>query len=82
MWSNRDAIFSFILSDKNNKCILTYADVIVSLCLELCLDNLTVGPTFQVTLNMLNASESEVDVEGLTHDVKLEFETAGEEVAT
>ncbi|XP_075990958.1 BPTF-associated chromatin complex component 1-like isoform X2 [Anticarsia gemmatalis] len=36
----------------------------------------------QVTLNMLNASENEVDVEGLSGDVKLEFESTNEEVAT
>ncbi|XP_045785506.1 chromatin complexes subunit BAP18-like isoform X2 [Maniola jurtina] len=36
----------------------------------------------QVTLNMLNASENEVDVEGLTGDVKLEFDGSSEEVAT
>ncbi|XP_053624911.1 chromatin complexes subunit BAP18-like isoform X2 [Plodia interpunctella] len=36
----------------------------------------------QVTLNMLNASENEVDVEGLSGDVKLEFEGGNEEVAT
>lgn len=36
----------------------------------------------QVTLNMLNASENEVDVEGLSNDVKLEFEANTEEVAT
>ncbi|XP_063546842.1 chromatin complexes subunit BAP18-like isoform X2 [Cydia strobilella] len=36
----------------------------------------------QVTLNMLNASENEVDVEGLGGDVKLEFEASSEEVAT
>ncbi|XP_034839310.1 chromatin complexes subunit BAP18 isoform X3 [Maniola hyperantus] len=36
----------------------------------------------QVTLNMLNASENEVDVEGLTGDVKLEFDGSTEEVAT
>lgn len=35
---------------------------------------------FQVTLNMLNAPESEVDVEGLSGDVKLEFEGGNEEV--
>ncbi|XP_028178611.1 chromatin complexes subunit BAP18-like isoform X3 [Ostrinia furnacalis] len=35
----------------------------------------------KVTLNMLNATENEVDVEGLTGDVKLEFEPA-DEVAT
>ncbi|XP_026316710.1 chromatin complexes subunit BAP18-like isoform X2 [Hyposmocoma kahamanoa] len=38
--------------------------------------------TPQVTLNMLNASENEVDVEGLSNDVKLEFEANTEEVAT
>ncbi|KAL0852389.1 hypothetical protein ABMA28_000585 [Loxostege sticticalis] len=38
--------------------------------------------TPQVTLNMLNATENEVDVEGLGGDVKLEFETGAEEVAT
>lgn len=31
---------------------------------------------------MLNASENEVDVEGLSNDVKLEFEASTEEVAT
>ncbi|XP_049885386.1 chromatin complexes subunit BAP18-like isoform X3 [Pectinophora gossypiella] len=36
--------------------------------------------TPQVTLNMLNASENEVDVEGLTGDVKLEFEAGTEEI--
>jgi hypothetical protein len=36
----------------------------------------------EVTLNMLNASESEVDVEGLPEDVKLEFEGATEEVTS
>ncbi|CAH0716645.1 unnamed protein product, partial [Brenthis ino] len=36
----------------------------------------------QVTLNMLNASENEVDVEGLSGDVKLEFEGSTDEVAT
>lgn len=36
----------------------------------------------QVTLNMLNASENEVDIEGLTGDVKLEFEAGVDEVAT
>lgn len=39
-------------------------------------------PVRQVTLNMLNASENEVDVEGLSGDVKLEFEANNEEVAT
>ncbi|CAG4984155.1 unnamed protein product [Parnassius apollo] len=33
----------------------------------------------QVTLNMLNASENEVDVEGLTSDVKLEFDGSNDE---
>jgi hypothetical protein len=36
----------------------------------------------EVTLNMLNAPESEVDVEGLPEDVKLEFEGATEEVTS
>ncbi|XP_044742514.1 chromatin complexes subunit BAP18 isoform X1 [Chrysoperla carnea] len=36
----------------------------------------------EVTLNMLNASESEVDVEGLHDDVKLEFDGATEEVTS
>ncbi|XP_046961699.1 uncharacterized protein LOC124531244 [Vanessa cardui] len=36
----------------------------------------------QVTFNMLNASESEMDVEGLGSDVKLEFESSTEEVTT
>ncbi|XP_050360705.1 chromatin complexes subunit BAP18-like isoform X3 [Nymphalis io] len=40
----------------------------------------TTQQTPQVTLNMLNASENEVDVEGLTGDVKLEFEASNEEV--
>ncbi|XP_048480010.1 chromatin complexes subunit BAP18-like isoform X1 [Plutella xylostella] len=39
-------------------------------------------PPAQVTLNMLNAPENEVDVEGLTSEVKLEFEGSSEEVAT
>ncbi|XP_072931315.1 BPTF-associated chromatin complex component 1-like isoform X2 [Epargyreus clarus] len=34
----------------------------------------------EVTLNMLNATENEVDVEGLTNDVKLEFDTSSEEM--
>uniref|UniRef100_A0A1Y1M2J2 Chromatin complexes subunit BAP18 n=1 Tax=Photinus pyralis TaxID=7054 RepID=A0A1Y1M2J2_PHOPY len=34
----------------------------------------------EVTLNMLNASESEVDVEGLHEEVKLDFDSANEEV--
>ncbi|XP_047523842.1 chromatin complexes subunit BAP18-like isoform X3 [Pieris napi] len=41
-----------------------------------------VPQTTQVTLNMLNAPENEVDVEGLNNDVKLEFEAGNEEVAT
>ncbi|XP_022198354.2 chromatin complexes subunit BAP18 [Nilaparvata lugens] len=36
----------------------------------------------EVTLNMLNASESEVDVEGLSEDVKLDFDGATEEVTS
>ncbi|KAJ2953650.1 hypothetical protein O0L34_g1261 [Tuta absoluta] len=36
----------------------------------------------QVTLNMLNAQESEMDVEDLGNDVKLEFESSNEEVTT
>ncbi|CAG4984151.1 unnamed protein product [Parnassius apollo] len=36
-------------------------------------------PVRQVTLNMLNASENEVDVEGLTSDVKLEFDGSNDE---
>lgn len=34
-----------------------------------------------LTLNRLNANENEVDVEGLSSDVKLEFGTTTEEVA-
>ncbi|KAL0852391.1 hypothetical protein ABMA28_000585 [Loxostege sticticalis] len=41
-----------------------------------------IGKNAEVTLNMLNATENEVDVEGLGGDVKLEFETGAEEVAT
>ncbi|KAI8430564.1 hypothetical protein MSG28_000788 [Choristoneura fumiferana] len=40
------------------------------------------GKNAEVTLNMLNASENEVDVEELGGDVKLEFEASNEEVAT
>ncbi|XP_041986946.1 chromatin complexes subunit BAP18-like isoform X2 [Aricia agestis] len=40
-----------------------------------------IGKNAEVTLNMLNASENEVDVEGLTNDVKLEFETSNDDVA-
>jgi len=40
------------------------------------------GKSAEVTLNMLNATESEVDVEGLTEDVKLEFDGATEEVTS
>ncbi|KAL0849233.1 hypothetical protein ABMA28_013566 [Loxostege sticticalis] len=36
----------------------------------------------QVTLNMLNAQESEMDVEGLNNEMKLEFESSTEEVTT
>lgn len=36
----------------------------------------------EVTLNMLNAAESEVDVEGLHEEVKLEFDGSNEEVST
>ena len=36
---------------------------------------------FQVTLNMLNASETE-DVDALGGDVKLEFDTTNDDVAT
>ncbi|CAG9858503.1 unnamed protein product [Phyllotreta striolata] len=36
----------------------------------------------EVTLNMLNAAESEVDVEGLHEDVKLEFDGGNEDVPT
>ncbi|KAJ0183645.1 hypothetical protein K1T71_000068 [Dendrolimus kikuchii] len=39
-------------------------------------------PIRQVTLNMLNAPENEVDVEGFAGDVKLEFDTSNDEVAT
>ncbi|XP_032666322.1 chromatin complexes subunit BAP18 [Odontomachus brunneus] len=43
-----------------------------------------IGKSADVTLNMLNASETEVDVEGLQDDcpVKLEFEGATEEVTS
>ncbi|XP_059059937.1 chromatin complexes subunit BAP18-like isoform X3 [Achroia grisella] len=41
-----------------------------------------IGKNAEVTLNMLNASENEVDVEGLSGDVKLEFDATNEEVAT
>ncbi|CAG9784397.1 unnamed protein product [Diatraea saccharalis] len=36
----------------------------------------------QVTLNMLNAQESEMDVVGLNNEMKLEFESSTEEVTT
>jgi hypothetical protein len=40
-------------------------------------------PSAEVTLNALNATaESEVDVEGLPEDVKLEFDGATEEVTS
>ncbi|KAL1124394.1 hypothetical protein AAG570_001023 [Ranatra chinensis] len=38
------------------------------------------GTSAEVTLNMLNAPESEVDVEGMHEDVKLEFGGSHEEV--
>ncbi|XP_023935156.2 chromatin complexes subunit BAP18 isoform X4 [Bicyclus anynana] len=38
-------------------------------------------PSRQVTLNMLNATENEIDVEGLTGEVKLEFDGSTEEVS-
>ncbi|XP_014284824.1 chromatin complexes subunit BAP18 [Halyomorpha halys] len=38
------------------------------------------GKSSEVTLNMLNAPESEVDVEGMHEDVKLEFGSSHEEV--
>ena len=41
-----------------------------------------VKPPNEVTLNMLNAPETEVDVEGLQEDVKLEFDGATEEVTS
>ncbi|XP_032456157.1 chromatin complexes subunit BAP18 isoform X5 [Nasonia vitripennis] len=40
------------------------------------------GKSAEVTLNMLNAPESEVDVEGLPEEVKLEFDGATEEVTS
>lgn len=40
------------------------------------------GKSAEVTLNMLNAPESEVDVEGLQEEVKLEFDGAPEEVTS
>ncbi|CAK1588058.1 unnamed protein product [Parnassius mnemosyne] len=48
----------------------------------LCAINQTsvLGKNAEVTLNMLNASENEVDVEGLTSDVKLEFDGSNDEV--
>ncbi|CAH1644908.1 unnamed protein product [Spodoptera littoralis] len=36
----------------------------------------------QVTLNMLNAQETEIDTDGLGGDVKLEFESSTDEVTT
>ena len=36
----------------------------------------------EVTLNMLNAPDPEVDVEGIPEEVKLEFEGATEEVTS
>jgi hypothetical protein len=40
------------------------------------------GKSAEVTLNMLNAPESEVDVEGMHEDVKLEFGSSHEEVTS
>ncbi|CAH1396840.1 unnamed protein product [Nezara viridula] len=40
------------------------------------------GKSSEVTLNMLNAPESEVDVEGMHEDVKLEFGSSHEEVTS
>ncbi|XP_022112465.1 chromatin complexes subunit BAP18 isoform X2 [Pieris rapae] len=41
------------------------------------------GPIInQVTLNMLNAQENEMDVDDMGRDVKLEFESSTEEVVT
>ncbi|CAH4004260.1 unnamed protein product [Pieris brassicae] len=40
------------------------------------------GPINQVTLNMLNAQENEMDVDDMGRDVKLEFESSTEEVVT
>lgn len=37
---------------------------------------------FQVTLNMLNAASENEDADDLVGDVKLEFESANDEVAT
>ncbi|XP_038209433.1 uncharacterized protein LOC119830463 isoform X2 [Zerene cesonia] len=42
----------------------------------------TAGSSGQVTLNMLNAQETEMDTEEMGGDVKLEFESSTEEVAT
>lgn len=39
-------------------------------------------PAQEVTLNMLNAPENEVDVEGLHGDVKVEYDGAMEEVTS
>lgn len=44
-----------------------------------CLNNTGSG---QLTLNMLNSQETEMDVDGLGGDVKLEFESSTEEVPT
>ncbi|GLV45772.1 uncharacterized protein CBL_02792 [Carabus blaptoides fortunei] len=41
-----------------------------------------INKSADVTLNMLNAPESEVDVEGLHEDVKLEFDGTTEEVTS
>ena len=39
-----------------------------------------ISKSSEVTLNMLNAPDGEVDVEGLQEEVKLEFEPGAEEV--
>lgn len=46
------------------------------------LTNKSVYFCLQVTLNMLNAQETEMDTDGLGGDVKLEFESSTEEVTT
>ncbi|KAG6455824.1 uncharacterized protein LOC115447127 isoform X2 [Manduca sexta] len=45
-------------------------------------DRAAAGSASMVTLNMLNAQETEMDVDTLGGDVKLEFESSTEEVAT
>ncbi|OWR51051.1 uncharacterized protein LOC116765223 [Danaus plexippus] len=46
------------------------------------LGSLSTSGSNQVTLNMLNAPESEMDVEGIGSEVKLEFEAGNEDVMT